>query len=78
MRIAVAVVLALATIACGGRIFRQYEYEEEMYLSLDGSATIYVNSSVAALNALRGASFDAEPERAGRSQRPCATISRRR
>jgi hypothetical protein len=39
-------------------LFRQYEYEEEMYLSLDGSATIYVNSSMAALNALRGTSFD--------------------
>ena len=32
-----------------------------MYLSLDGSATIYVNSSIAALNALRGTSFDARP-----------------
>jgi hypothetical protein len=29
-----------------------------MYLSLDGSATVYVNSSIAALNALRGTSFD--------------------
>ena len=32
-----------------------------MYLSLDGSATMYVNGSVAALNALRGSSFDANP-----------------
>ena len=32
-----------------------------MYLSLDGSATIYVNSSVPALNALRGTSFDVRP-----------------
>ena len=50
--------------ACGstmGGLFRQYEYEEEMYLSLDGSATIYVNSSVAALNALRGTTFDTSP-----------------
>jgi hypothetical protein len=39
-------------------LFRQYEYEEEMYLSLDGSATVYVNSSRAALNALRGTAFD--------------------
>ena len=45
----------------GGGLVRQYEYEEEMYLSLDGSATIYVNSSIAALNALRGTSFDARP-----------------
>jgi hypothetical protein len=47
--------------ACGGSQYRQYEYEEEMYLSLDGSATVYVHSSVAALNALRGTSFDTKP-----------------
>jgi hypothetical protein len=48
---------------CGGTsgLFRQYEYEEEIYLSLDGTATIYVNSSVAALDALRGATLDASP-----------------
>jgi hypothetical protein len=61
MRIVLAVVLALAIAGCGGRLFRQYEYEEEMYLSLDGSATVYVNSSVPALNALRGSSFDPRP-----------------
>jgi hypothetical protein len=38
-----------------------------MYLSLDGSATLYVNSSIAALNALRGTSFD--PELAARIDR---------
>ena len=32
-----------------------------MYLSLDGTATLYVNTSIAALNALRGTSFDAAP-----------------
>ena len=42
-------------------MFRQYEYEEDVYLSLDGSATIYVNSSIPALDALRGASFDPSP-----------------
>ena len=42
----------------GGGFFRQYEYEEEMYLSLDGTATVYVNSSLPALNALRGTAFD--------------------
>ena len=49
--------------ACSGTttLFRQYEYEEEVYLSLDGSATIYVNSSLPALNALRGTTFDASP-----------------
>jgi hypothetical protein len=56
-------VLWLGTLACGGAtsIFRQYEYEEEVYLSLDGTATVYVNSSLVALNALRGTSFDAAP-----------------
>ncbi len=41
--------------------FGSTEYEEEIYLSLDGSATVYVNSSVPALNALRGASIDVSP-----------------
>jgi hypothetical protein len=59
--------VAMTTASCGGDYFRQYEYEEEIYLGLDGSATVYVNASVAALNALRGASFDANPS---------ATISR--
>ena len=32
-----------------------------MYLSLDGTATVYVNASLAALNALRGTSFATAP-----------------
>jgi hypothetical protein len=61
------VVLAAAAAAsvtgCAGRggLFRQYEYEEEMYLSLDGTATLFVNTSIPALNALRGTTFDARP-----------------
>jgi hypothetical protein len=56
-------VLFVISTACGSTttLFRQYEYEEEVYLSLDGSATVYVNSSLPALNALRGTSFDASP-----------------
>ena len=54
--------LAAAAQACTSvNIFGQYEYEEDMYLSLDGSATVYVNTSIAALNALRGSSFDTNP-----------------
>ena len=55
--------LFVSAAACGGAtsIFRQYEYEEEIYLSLDGTATVYVNASIAALNALRGTSFEATP-----------------
>ena len=53
--------LALSGAACGGGgLFgREYEYEEEIYLKVDGSATVVVNTSLAALSALRGApSFD--------------------
>jgi hypothetical protein len=59
---ALAAVAAVMLTGCGGSgLFRQYEYEEEIYLSLDGSATIYVNSSLPALAALRGATFDTSP-----------------
>jgi hypothetical protein len=65
MRIWRAVLLTVATtasVSCsGGSLFRQYEYEEDIYLSLDGSATVYVSSSVAALDALRGATLDTSP-----------------
>jgi hypothetical protein len=54
--------IAFAISACSGAsLFRQYEYEEEIYLSLDGTATVYVNTSVAALDALRGTTFDTSP-----------------
>lgn len=58
-----AAVAAVMLTGCGGTsgLFRQYEYEEEIYLSLDGTATIYVNSSVPALAALRGATFETSP-----------------
>ena len=56
MRLAFALVLiaVLASIACGNVIARKYEYEEEVFLDLDGSATVYVNASVPALVSLRG------------------------
>jgi len=58
----VLLAIALASTACRGTsLFRQYEYEEEIYLSLDGSATVYVNTSVAALNALRGTGLNTSP-----------------
>ena len=63
---AAALAVVVATAACRGGasgegFFRQYEYEEEIYLSLDGTATVYVNASIPALNALRGTSFDTRP-----------------
>ena len=52
------VALVAASIGCQG-LFREYEDQEEIYLKVDGSATVVVNASLAALTALRGArSFD--------------------
>jgi hypothetical protein len=56
-------VCILSACSAGG-LFKAYEYEEETFISLDGTATVYVNSSVAALNALRGTTFDTDPAKA--------------
>jgi hypothetical protein len=60
------VALALVALAgCGAMggtgLLREYEYEEEIYLDLDGSATVIVNASVPALVALRGLDLDPRP-----------------
>ena len=58
----IMVAAALVLSACGGRLVtKQYEYEEELYLGLDGSATLNVNASVPALVALRGVDLNASP-----------------
>jgi hypothetical protein len=59
----IAIACAAAVTACGGGgLFRQqYEYEEELYLQIDGSVTAYVNASVPALVALRGADLNVDP-----------------
>ena len=56
--------IALAVVAAGCRtpeFFKQYEYDEDIYLSLDGAATVYVNASLPALVALRGVDLDTSP-----------------
>lgn len=40
---------------------RKYEYDEDIYLALDGSATIYLSVSVPALVALRGLDLPVDP-----------------
>jgi hypothetical protein len=37
---------------------RQYEYEEDLTIGVDGSGTLTINASLAALNALRGLDVD--------------------
>ena len=54
-------IAVLTSIACGNVVARKYEYEEEVFLSLDGSATVYVNASVPALVALRGMNLPLDP-----------------
>ena len=63
-RVALCAVLCCSAIAaaCSGHVLKpQYEYEEELYLDLDGSATLNLNASVAALVALRGADLPTDP-----------------
>jgi hypothetical protein len=60
-----AIVLAAAAAACGrSPLGPDYEYEEDLTLSMDGSATLVVNASVASLDALKGMSLD--PDAGGR------------
>jgi hypothetical protein len=59
-----ALVVSVAASGCGSAFKPEYEYEEELYLSLDGSATLNVYASVASLVALRGAALD--PDRRAR------------
>jgi len=49
---------ALFIASCTNPLARQYEYEEQLYLKVDGSATVVVDASLPALVLLRGASFD--------------------
>ena len=63
-RVALCAVLCCTTLvaACGGGLLEpKYEYEEEIYLDLDGSATLNVNASVPALVALHGADLPTDP-----------------
>ena len=54
-------VVVVAVAGCRALLPQQDEYEEEIYLALDGSATMYVNGSVPALVALRGLPLDPNP-----------------
>jgi hypothetical protein len=60
-RLALALVTLAAITSCRSILPTQYEYDEEINLSLDGSATMFVNGSVPALVALRGVPLDPNP-----------------
>ena len=60
--VVIALAAALFAAGCSGRVLKkQYEYEEELFLALDGTATLSVNASVPALVALRGAGLNVSP-----------------
>lgn len=51
-----------ASGACHTSLFgKQYEYEEDLFLALDGTATLVINASIPALVALRGLDLDTNP-----------------
>ncbi len=52
---------ALSTARCGGIAGVEYEYEEDIHLSLDGSAVVYVNASLPSLVALHGLDLPVDP-----------------
>jgi hypothetical protein len=60
--LAALIAAALIASACGrGGLVKYYEYDEDIYLSTSGSATIYLNASIPALVNLRGLDLDTRP-----------------
>jgi hypothetical protein len=59
--LALAALALLLLTSCARPFGRQYEYEEEVYIELDGSATLVVNTSLAALAALHGLDVPLDP-----------------
>jgi hypothetical protein len=61
-RLALVAIALAALTGCRMLGIRQYEYDERVDLSLDGSAIVDVNASIPALVALRGLVLDVDPE----------------
>jgi hypothetical protein len=53
-----AIGLVVATVGCHNPLGRQYEYEEQLYLGVDGAAQTVIDASIPALIALRGLPID--------------------
>jgi hypothetical protein len=62
-RLLVILVIALWCAGCQKLgLVKQYEYDERVELSLDGSAVVDINASIPSLVALRGATLSVDPE----------------
>jgi hypothetical protein len=60
--IAVIVFVALvASAACARPFGREYEYDQQVYPALDGSARVVISGSTAALNAMHGLNLSTGP-----------------
>ena len=57
----VALVVLVGVSACSNPLVQHYEYDEQTYLSVDGSAQVVIAASVPALVALRGVALDVSP-----------------
>lgn len=64
MALAALSMLLAWSFACRALVPRHYEYDEQVDLSLDGSATVFISGSVPALIALRGIPLDPSPSAA--------------
>jgi hypothetical protein len=81
---AALLIAALGLSACGGGgLFgKQYEYEEDLTIALDGSATMVVNASIPSLVALRGLALNLQESRIDRDavralyESPVASVTR--
>ena len=58
LRVAALSLVLGAALAAACGFGKKYEYEEDLYLSLDGSAQVIINASLPALKALRGIDVD--------------------
>ena len=60
--VVIAAITLLTVAGCrSGLLGKQYEYEEDLTLDVDGSATLVVNASLPALAALRGLPVPTDP-----------------
>jgi len=59
--VAAGLLLLAAAAGCRNPLGVQYEYEEQLYLSVNGAATVILDSSIPALVALRGLPLDPSP-----------------
>ena len=71
MALAALSILLVWSSACRALVPRHYEYDEQIDLSLDGSASIFINGSVPAIIALRGIPLDPSPSAS--SSEACAS-----